>query len=332
MIKKKKILKDVKVVEISLCPEGINENAKIILQKKKDQQKKALSLFTNLENAVYILEESISEILANSDTDDKISKAASIFTDYRNKLELIVNDTGIKQMDIEELKKSVETSAETIKNLQASLDSANESLEMFKAMSSVQKEYRDSLDDEKKLEFEKMSDEERTAAATKGKKVKKKEKESDEDEGDMYKGLPEKVVVMLKKAQDQAEQAEQIAKSERSKREEMELAKSLQQKYPKVPGTDVQKAKLMKALDGDKDVKIYAEKLLTIINKGLDGLTTELGNSHDESVSGPQEQLKKMSMNYAKEHNISESAAYLKVLDTSEGKQLFKQRVNQERN
>lgn len=153
---------------------------------------------------------------------------------------------------------------------------------------------------------------------------------ADKEPEDIWKGVDLTIKKRFEEMEDRTNKAEEIAKAEREKR----IAKEYEDKakeYPLMGSVDDVAKMLRSAYDISEESGKQLEETFKAANEKLtanDVLTKELGKSAgDSDVEGKLDALaKKLSI----DEGISYEKAYTKVLDTSEGRALYKE-LNSER-
>ena len=117
----------------------------------------------------------------------------------------------------------------------------------------------------------------------------------------------------------------------RTEREAETLRKRAESELPNLPGTVDERAELLKAVDSieDDSKRKASMNLLKAQNEAFKGIGTTLGTTGDPTSDGsPEADLDAMAKKYAADNKIDYDAAYVKVLDTDEGKELYAKSVN----
>lgn len=123
--------------------------------------------------------------------------------------------------------------------------------------------------------------------------------------------------------------AETLAKAERDAREASELRKRAQEELNKLPGSEVAKVALLKAVSGipDKAQREEVEALLKAAQSAGSIATTMRGTAAgaDDKADDPEAKLEKMAQELAAKKNIDYFTAYNEVIDSPAGVELQKQ-------
>lgn len=136
------------------------------------------------------------------------------------------------------------------------------------------------------------------------------------------------VYAVLKGQQAEIEKQAKDAALEKSKREEAEFAKKAEERYPALPGSPVEKGRVLKALEGvSEEVRKTAEGMLGAANKTVAPNLREVGTTYKSEDEGGEatDALEKLAEEYATKHDITKARAYAKVLETPKGAELYEQ-------
>lgn len=129
--------------------------------------------------------------------------------------------------------------------------------------------------------------------------------------------LPESV---LKHLEAQAAQLEELTKA----REGEQLAKMAEEAFPHLSGTRVQKAALMKAIngmgEGDKEAVL---KSLKAADAAVAKSFAEFGHAAEHDEASPKAVLEKRAKQHATEHNVSYETAFAEITKSGEGRELL---------
>lgn len=108
--------------------------------------------------------------------------------------------------------------------------------------------------------------------------------------------------------------------------ETIELAsfeKRAKSELPLLPGTDIAKAKVLKALSGlGEETRKSLEAMLVAGNEAMNGMTKSLGHA-GRAFSKAAEELDSLVDAHASEKGVTKSAAYVAVLATPKGRELY---------
>jgi hypothetical protein len=301
-VKKKAKLKNLRINEISIVDEPANPGARMVMHKRmekinfSDEQKEGIIKF-------------LKKIFPKGEEPSGDSGDAR------------KNETqkGVKKVDEEKIKKMLEEALKPVGEISKTVKTLQERLDVSEAISKlgdVERKHYDSLNDEEKTAFLKLSDEDRKK---KVEGVSKKKDESSEKQE-----VPEQV----QKKMDELEKrlAEQTRKAE-----DVQFQKEASQLFDSLPGTEVQKGS---ALRGVRCMaKEESEALLTMLKAGNAAMATQLkqkGKGGGEGSDSASAELDKLAHELAKEKNISFEKAYSDVLETQKGRELYK-KINTER-
>lgn len=107
--------------------------------------------------------------------------------------------------------------------------------------------------------------------------------------------------------------------------QEVQLAKRAQDELPNLGGTDIQKGRLLEAID-KMESKDDMLKALKAADAAVAKMFAEVGKAHDAADdSGPAVALQKMVDAYAAENGVSKEMAHTEVTRKGEGRELLKQ-------
>lgn len=226
-----------------------------------------------------------------------------------------------KKKTLEELEKSIEEKDKELKKI-------NGELEVVKAVSALtdaEKTHYNTLEGENQAVFLKLTPEAR-------KDVLEKLAAQDavvytDEEGNEYKKSDDpRLVAMAKKA----DEDRKLAKTEREAREKVELEKRADEELKNLPGEQVVKMAVLKAVDGIKDEKVKksAHELLKAGNDALEKSFEELG-SRGEGFQKATDELDALAKKHSIDHKVSYVEAYDAVMKTEDGKKLYEQTLPQ---
>lgn len=106
-----------------------------------------------------------------------------------------------------------------------------------------------------------------------------------------------------------------------------ELEKAASTAYGSLPGTDIQKAAVLKAMKKKKPLDDEAckslEAMLKAGNEAMNSLMSEKGHAAGGAPGSAEEEISKRAKEIAKAKGISESKAYSEFIDSDEGKALY---------
>jgi len=146
--------------------------------------------------------------------------------------------------------------------------------------------------------------------------------QSEEITDEVMAGLPDEVKVQLQAAQDRADEAvakaeaaESMASVERQSRIKRELQDKVSNKFPHLPGTVEEKAKMLGAVESlDRDAQKAIINQLMAGNKAIETLlTSEIGESTRIVASSTFDRIEKMADELASDEGITKAAAIRKI-------------------
>lgn len=194
------------------------------------------------------------------------------------------------------------------------------------SLTAEQKAYYDKLSDVEKEAFLKLDAKKRDAEVKKA---------SDSDETVEIEGrIVRKSVVgddlfyIMKSQSDRLQTQEEMVRKEREARELAEFEKIAKDEYSNLPGTDAEKAKVLKFMSiCDPGVKTTLETIMKAANEGLKiALFTEKGHQGHGGDETPELKLSKMAMQImGGGGNLTYEQAYEKACETPEGRSLYAQ-------
>lgn len=221
----------------------------------------------------------------------------------------------------DKVEKSAEDLAAENKTLQDDLAKAK----AFGEFTDAEKEYYSTLDDTQKAAFITKSAEDRKAEVTKAQA---------EDpvvykslDGEEFRKSDDPRLVKLAK---QADEDRKIAKAETEKRENAEFAKRASEELKHLPGEEVAKIAILKAVDGikDEETRKGALALLKANNEAMSKAFETKGTSGSGTGNSATEKLDSLAKKYAEDNKVSFAKAYDTVIQTAEGKTLYEQSLN----
>ena len=240
--------------------------------------------------------------------------------------ETVVKSDNSKQEDkpmVDEKKTySQEELDAQVKKAQEEKDAEIKKLQLIASLTDMEKSYFNSLkSDEEKDGFLKMDSKART-------KVVQKAQDSDESltiEGEVIRksDVGDAYFKILKAQQARIEKSEKAVELEKAAREKVEFEKAAESQYPNLPGTIVEKGRILKAVASlDKETQESLHNILKAANTAMKDVFVEKGVS-GEDTSKPEDKLDKMAKEYAEQNNVSYAKAYSAILKTDEGNRLY---------
>lgn len=138
---------------------------------------------------------------------------------------------------------------------------------------------------------------------------------------EMKKSLAETLSDLKKQAEDLQKQADEL----KLEKQLLAIQKQIETEYPYLPGTQEQKVDLFKRLSEDE----FGKSVLKQLSDKNQGLMKTYGHSVPGAAGSedPQAKLDQLSKAYADEHKVSLAKAEAAVLETNEGRKLYKELV-----
>lgn len=245
--------------------------------------------------------------------------------DHVQQKELKMQDDAKKVADLEssvaDLTKKLETATAGIEKANAEKSAA----EAIAKLNGDEKAHYDKFGKaEDKKRFLEMKDEDR-------KKEVKKAAESDEvlkvEGTEIRKSAVGEAAFAVMKSQQAAiqKQADDLKKAEEA-REMADLRKRADDDYKHVVGTSDEKAAVLKAIKGmDEPVRKSAETILAACEKMTASGFAKIGHGNGRVAEGSADsELDKKAKEYAKANSVPFAKAYDEVLNSDEGKELYK--------
>jgi hypothetical protein len=277
-------------------------------------------------NVVYALRKSIGRTINDDSVTNKKEIIQSNIADFATTLSGLISTTNVikaggNTMKPEEIQKMVNDAVAPIKK---ELDVANAIIKMDVTV----RGYYDSLDEQGKEDFLKMSaeDQSKTAAPI----AKKSTDESVIINGQTIQKsvVGDDIFAVMKSQQDEIAKSNAAIQKERDARELIEFTKQAEGMYPNLPGEASAKGKVIKAISTfDADTRATLDAMLKAGNESLAKAFDETG-----TASAPAEgdntavaQLNKMAETYAADNKVTFAKAYDAVLKTTEGLDLYEQ-------
>lgn len=220
-------------------------------------------------------------------------------------------------------KEEIEKLQDDLKKSNAALEKANK----LSTMSDAEKAKYNSMNDKDKADFLGKSDAERAAIIkndTDSNPVVFKSANGEE----FRKNDDPRLVTMAKQSDENAK----LAKSEKDARENNELKKRATDTFKNLPGTEDEKAALLKSIEAIPDEALRKKALDSVIagDNALSAAFTRKGANDGTTVEkgGALDQLDTLAKKHATDHKVSYAKAYDAVMQTPEGKELYTQSVN----
>lgn len=277
------LLEKLNLEELSLVDEPANADAKVTIFKRNSDEKEE------------------AESLGVTETDNQLEKS---------------NMSEENKVSVEELQKSLADVTKQNEELAAKLAEA----ESLSKMSDAEKAYMEKMSDKEKEDWKTMSPEERKRRMG---EMKKNDETVEIDGQSISKSAVGEAQFAIFKAQ--AKKIEALEKSAREAVEKAELvgfAKTAREEYGNLPGSDEEKAYLLKAAASlDENVQNTLNSILKAANKANAGAFETIGKKSSET-SNEEEVLEKKAEEIAKRDNISKEQAIRKALE--ENPELYK--------
>lgn len=226
------------------------------------------------------------------------------------------NDDKTTDAKVKELEDQLET-------LKAERDAAK----AYAELTDAQKAYHAELDEAAAAEFLKLD--------AKAREAKVEKAQADDPvvytagDGTEYRKSDDERMIRLAK---QADENAKLAKQQAEELEQERLAKRAAEELPNLPGETPVRAALLKAVDGieDETTRKAAHEALKAGNAALAKALDTRGHGGgggvqkgDADPDDPSAQLDQKAAELAKAEGISETDAYVKVLETPEGQELY---------
>jgi len=360
--KKPMALEDLTVNEVSMVMNPANPDAHVTLFKFAEEADLAKGQFNDVLDAVELEEQvrtmmrpmwdysealqlSFRQVLQDGTVKDKIAALKDCVGEFAIRLKKEIgqiklstkksaNETHGGKLHKEDVDMSEEQTAKTFDQSavdkmvgeaveKALGDAGVEELKILAKMSDAEKEHLEKLEDQPRADFLKMDSDSRQSLIEKA-------VESDEvletSDGTIRKSeVGASTFALLKSSQERIEKAEKMAAEERDIRLKKEHIQKAETEWPHLPGTPEEKGAVAKAVSGlPEDVA----KTITTMLKQAESNVVNLFKIHgssgsldsgDDSVG----KLDALAKAYAKEHDLTYTTAYGKVLGTEEGRSLY---------
>jgi len=354
--KKKHLIKDLKIGEVSLCGQGANPPAFVTLLKSEDPEVVCKQMFNDVmqQHAVSdelrailnqswdmadALYDSFHSILMNPAVQDKKNKMMDSFNQYISAMTATITNTDV----IKEIQKITKTEGDVKPMAKTKEETLTEEIDVLKAqadktavlladtlilagMNDIQKAYHSKLDDDAKAVFIKKSSVEMDEEIAK--KAENEETYTTTKGTVINKSEIGPVVFAVLKQQDIDLRAAEatIAKQKEESDAKDAIAKA-EAMFPNLPGTPESKGKILKAIESlPAEEKETVLKMLKSGNETNGKVFKEIG-AGGEDISTDSEKLEKLAKAKAEKDGITFAKAYNAVLDTPEGKELY-QKLN----
>lgn len=139
------------------------------------------------------------------------------------------------------------------------------------------------------------------------------------------------VFAIMKAQQVRIDKADEDIRKAREREERQQLVKRAKEELPNLPGSDEEKADLLKAVEAIPDEKgrKAAMEALKAGSNALRERTGELGHGRPRLITKAAEQLDDLAKDYAEKNKVTHAAAYEAVLKTAKGRELYAQSENE---
>lgn len=349
---KRRIMRKLKISEISAVDTPAQSGAKMVLMKREDPEAYAKALF-NEALAELQLEEKVNEALSGmweldsalrrsireiiEDEEEHPDTMAAIKTTLQQFVAAVsskvagalgqINDETEDEGDSPaNEEKTMSDKTEKIEVTKVDFDTLTARVERAEAINKMNTDERahfDTLSDADKNAWLKKGDADRLA-------VIKSIADGNEivytaDNGDVYRKNDDPRLVKMAREKDEESK---VAKAERERREDAEFAKRAQDELQHLPGEETVKVAMLKALETikDADTKKAATEMLHASNKDMAKAMTRIGADGDGKDDGPMAKLNSLAKKYQADHEgTSFEKAYDEILKTDEGKALYNQ-------
>lgn len=353
--KKKHLLKNLKIGEVSMVGQGANQGAFVTLLKTEDPTTICKQMFSDVMQQMAVSDElrailnqswkmgdalydSFHSILMNPEITEKKSRMLESFNQYISAMTAtITNSDVIKEINKitknegDEMSKELEKEVETLKKQAETNAGLLADALALAGMNDVQKAYHGTLSTEDKAVFIKKTPAEMDEAIAKVEEG--KEKYTTSTGTTICKSEVGEATFAIFKAQDEriakqaAELKAQDAKIEKQNEEAIlkSFIKIAETEYPNLPGTPEEKGALLKSIDAmPEDEKATALAMFKSGNETGTGLFKEHGAGGGDTMTAV-EKLNKMAKDKAEKDSISFEKAYSEVVNTAEGQKLYEE-------
>lgn len=201
--------------------------------------------------------------------------------------------------------------------------------EAFAKMTDAEKEHCSGMSDDQKKAFMAKSPEDRKADMA---------KRAADDELITVAGVTVKksavgegVFAIMKAQQVRIDKADDEIRKAREKAEFEDLKKRAKEELGHLPGTDDDKAAVLKALEAIPDAasRKAALEAMKAGNSAVRERTQELGHGRPRLITKAAEQLDDLAKDYAEKNKVTHATAYAEVLKTAKGRELYAQSENE---
>lgn len=292
--KKKRIMRTLKIEEISGVDFPAQEGASALIMKRAEDEEESL-----LDNSV------------EEEPESPLEKTSGGHETHSEESEM-TQDTETTAIDSEAVLKRIESLEESLKTSQS-----------YGEMTDMQKSHYSGLDEEARGNFLELDTEGREAEVAKS--------QSDDpvvytdfEGNDFFKSDDPRTISAVKRA----DVAIKVAQAAEERAQTLELTKRATDTLEHLPGDLDMKVAVLKALDGieDEDHRTKALEMLKSNGDKLAEAFLEKGTSEGH-VRETHEQLESMAKKFAEDHDIDIVQARVKVLETEAGTALYQQTI-----
>lgn len=260
-------------------------------------------------------------VIIKRDVKESMSLQERVLQILKNNPELVANFGDNINGKEEDVMSDPNNAADQLAAKVSKLEKDLEIAKSYGQLNDAEKTHYDSLTDEKKTEFLSKSSKERQAVLESIAKADPIEYTSDSGV-EYHKSDGEKMIALAK----QADASARIAKAEAAKNKENELRKRAEETLSHLPGDKNVHLELIKSVENIEDEKMRSDVIACLkaqnskmatsfVNKG----TSEI----PEFDATATQQLDELAKAYAAENKISYEQAYVKVLETEKGQDLY---------
>lgn len=337
-------LRNIKLAELSLVDRPANKGARATIFKRKITKKWASvgELPDSVRSSLPIEAQKVYLRVANEQFADGAddAKAASIaWTAVKSGWEKKEDGKWVRKAADPEAKENDMTLEEQLRKLQEDIAKGASDLaiekaarlqaEIFAKMTDAEKEHCAGMsDDQKKAFMAKSPDDRKTEMA----------KRASDDEIISVAGVSvkksaigEAAFTILKAQQARLDRQDEDIRKAREREEHQVFVKRAQTELGNLPGTDDEKAGMLKAIERivDEKERKAALEAMKAGNNALRERTHELGHGRPRLITKAAEQLDDLAAKYAEQKGITKAAAYDIVLKTPEGRELYAKAENE---
>ena len=360
MVKDKKLLKDLSIQEVSMVTSPANPDAHVMLFKTVEESDVAKGKFNDVLDAVELedqiremmrpmwdyseaLQTSFRSVLIDEKIKDKIAALKGCVAEFADRLkkeisqiELSTNKSAEEnhggKLNKEEVAMSEEkTYDQTTVNKMVSEavekaleESGVEELKILSKMTDVEREYLEGLEGDTRADFLKMSSEDRAAFI---RKVQESDEILETPDGVIRKSeVGAAVFGVMKSTQERLEAAEKKSFAMEQAASLQENIQKAEEAWPHLGGSAEVKGSVMREIQ--KMPESERDALLQMLKQSEDTVIPLFASQGTSAVPAPGSdnpvvKLEELAKSFAKDNNVSYPEAYAKVMETSEGKELY---------